>query len=390
MQIRTLLFNCAVVCMSAAIPVTVTAQLDIPYGGNLAAGEAHAHSTVWQEALERGLRRAIDPNDYICSNPTAIDFWLDEQFSQIDFFSFITLNALSVMFWSFDAKILVDHDARGEYIGVDGELTQSQFKAFKDNRRFWDINSDDILLMGGHGAIIADDQMMDSFFNIVFGWASDEERQIILTAARNVIEGGLVDLDYFEPGFVFEAPGLHGGYGNPLLSLNALAFTSWGQEIFPGSGIIPDKIVMGDGLIEAFRGIGLGARESSDFILAHEFGHHVQFEIGAFEPGPPAAEKTRRTELMADGFAAYHSSHARGNTFQAKRFVDVMTAAYEVGDCAFGSFGHHGTHLQRLNATLWGQMMTDDARDQGHIYSSVSMMEMFDEALPALVAPDAP
>jgi Tfp pilus assembly protein PilV len=95
-------------------------------------------------------------------------------------------------------------------------------------------------------------------------------------------------------------------------------------------------------------------------------------------------------ELMADGFSAYYNSHARGNTFQAKRFTGVITAAYEVGDCAFSSRNQHGTHLQRLKAAIWGQMVSEDAADQGHIYSSATMLEMFEQALPILVAPDAP
>ena len=80
--------------------------------------------------------------------------------------------------------------------------------------------------------------------------------------------------------------------------------TAEGEEI-PGIGEVPEKIVMGEGILEAMEDMGLG-QNGPDFIHAHEFAHHVQFELGIFEPfdptDPDQAERTRYTELMADGF----------------------------------------------------------------------------------------
>jgi len=371
-------------------PATVSADVDPGAGINYSGPQTQASQTIWREALDRALNRAIDPSDYVCSAPTTLDVWLDDQFSQIDPFTLAILDALSVAYWAIDAKVFIDNDAEGEYIGANGEYTQRQTKIFRNNQRFWDVYSDDILLMGGHGAEIADDELMHAFLPFAFGNPPLFVQDIILNAARSAIEGGLVDLTFFDPLVYFVSPGIPGGYDNPLLSLNAVAFSTFGNEIFPGSGIIPDKIVMGEGLLDALTGIGIGYKEAPDYVLSHEFAHHVQFEIGAIEPGPDAPEKTRRTEMMADGFAAYFASHARGDSFQAKRFADVVSSAYEVGDCAFSNNGHHGTHLQRLRAAMWGDWVSDSAPDQGHVYSSATMLELFDEALPILVAPDAP
>jgi len=371
-------------------PLTVNAQAGLSGGFEYARSQIQASATVWSDALDRARQRAIDPGDYICSAPTALDIWFDDQFSQIDPYTLGVLDGLSLYYWAIDAKVLLDNDAEGEYIGANGEYTKRQGKTFNNNRRFWDIYSDDILLLGGHGAEIADDELMHAFLPVAFGNPPLFIQDIILNAARSAIEGGVVDLTFFDPLLYFVSPGIPGGYDNPLLSLNAVAFSAFGNEIFPGSGIIPDKIVMGEGLLDALTGIGIGYKEAPDNVLSHEFAHHVQYEIGAFEPGPNTPEKTRRTEMMADGFAAYFASHARGDSFQAKRFAEVMTAAYEIGDCAFGSPNHHGTHLQRLKAALWGQWVSDSAANQGHIYSSETMLELFDDALPVLVAPDAP
>ena len=92
---------------------------------------------------------------------------------------------------------------------------------------------------------------------------------------------------------------------------------------------------------------------------------------------------------MADAFAAYYSSHARGATFQAKRFADVMNAAFVAGDCAFASPGHHGTPNQREAAAAWGGEVSASADNQGKIFSSNDMLERFEAILPTLVAPDA-
>jgi predicted metalloprotease len=146
---------------------------------------------------------------------------------------------------------------------------------------------------------------------------------------------------------------------------------------------------MGDGLLDGLAAIGL-SDVAPDYVHAHEVAHHVQFEIGAFLPGPPTPEGTRRTELMADAFAAYYSSHARGATFNEKRFVDVMASAFGVGDCSFASPNHHGTHLQRERAAAWGGSIVEGEQEKGHIKSAYEMLWLFDLALPVLVAPDAP
>ncbi len=178
------------------------------------------------------------------------------------------------------------------------------------------------------------------------------------------------------------------GYDHPLFTLNAFAFSA-GGEIFPGSGIIPDKIVMGDGILEGVEAIGL-ATNGPDLIHAHEFAHQVQFEIGAFDTElTDQAEQTRRTELMADAFAAYNLAHASGASFQTKRIVEVVTASFSVGDCALDNPGHHGTPNQRAAAAEWGANLAHTTKPRGKIISADEMLALFEAELPSLVAPDA-
>ena len=361
------------------------------YGPNALVDGPHAGS-IWRDAQIAAIERAINPDDYICSSPTSFDLWVGQQFGSIDPLSLDILGALSAFFWAGDQKAIFDNDVRDEYIGVDGEYTREQIKRHKDNKRFWDAPIDDVLLLGMHGATIGDDEVIRPFISWAFGSPPDFVTNYIVDTAQTTIEGGDVDIGPLlglDPGLVIvPVPGIPRGYDNPVLTLNAFAFTTGGGAI-PGVGVVPDKIVMGEGLLDGLAAIGLGD-VGPDYVHAHEVAHHVQFEIGAFLPGPPTPEATRRTELMADAFAAYYSSHARGATFQAKRFADVMNSAFGVGDCAFSNPGHHGTHLQREASAAWGESRFDGQQEKGHIKSAFEMLWLFDAALPGLVAPDAP
>lgn len=352
--------------------------------------------TVWSQALQAAIDRAIDPTDYVCNAPTAFHLWANEQVQAIDLLTLQLFSYFAVPAWPADFKILFDNDNDDEYIGTYGQLTREQVKRHKDNQRFWDVPNDDILLMGMHGADIADDAKMLPLVNIYFALQPSPPPfsvQYVVDLVQTLIEGGTINMLPLGGPPAVEVPGVPGRYNHPLFTLNAFAFTDRGLGALLGVGPIPDKIVMGEGLIDALYAIGLG-RNGPDYVHAHEFGHHVQFELpGAILPPPPLEDRpeaTRRTEMMADAFAAYYSSHARGATFQAKNFADVMTAAFVVGDCGFASPGHHGTPDQRDAAAAWGGSITATQQKKGHILSPAILLEKFDTDFPSLVAPDAP
>ena len=87
---------------------------------------------------------------------------------------------------------------------------------------------------------------------------------------------------------------------HPIFTFNALAQSSF---FYPPVGVLPAKIVIGDGIMEGYTAIGYGD-VAPQAILAHEYGHQIQFQWGVFgdESSP---EATRRTELMADAYSAY-------------------------------------------------------------------------------------
>jgi predicted metalloprotease len=80
------------------------------------------------------------------------------------------------------------------------------------------------------------------------------------------------------------------------------------------------------------------------YIVAHEYGHQIQDELGLHAPTPAQ-------ELQADCFAGLWANHAmRENRLEEGDVREALNAALAVGDFAAGSPGHHGTPRQRAAA----------------------------------------
>ena len=149
---------------------------------------------------------------------------------------------------------------------------------------------------------------------------------------------------------------------------------------------LPDKLIIGDGILAAYDAIGLGD-VGPRVIMAHEFAHHVQYELGTFDTGPSdAATATRRTELMADAMASYFATHKKGLSLNRKRVSDALLSFYTVGDCSFASPGHHGTPLQRQRAADWGADLAAAASPRSAVLPAATVVEMFDAALPGIIS----
>lgn len=312
---------------------------------------------------------AIDPNDYICTS-TALRDWLGDRVASIDPGVLATLDSLGVLDYpAFDA-LLFETSASPQFFGRDGEFSKVLTKNMGDLRRFWDIKSNDIQLVAMHGAMLQDRdrviRLVEFLFEVDEPTAAQLADQIIALLASD--------------------PDLEKGQ-NPLFTFNAFAFTGEGDPD-PVFAALPDKIISGDGIMEGMRAIGLRA-VAPQAILAHEFGHHVQFEDNLFESPLTGPEATRRTELMADAFSTYFLAHPRGQALNRNRLLGATQSFFEVGDCAFTSPNHHGTPLQRQRSATWAADLAKSMRPKGLIMPSLQFAARFDAKLPELVAPDA-
>ncbi|WP_170165248.1 hypothetical protein [Luteococcus japonicus] len=179
-------------------------------------------------------------------------------------------------------------------------------------------------------------------------------------------------------GYVATSPGLDRGR-NALLTFNAMAT--------PAQAGTPARIVMGKGLLQAYDALGHGD-VAPQVVLAHEFGHQVQFRLGMIDPKKaPTPQGTRKTELHADAQASYFTSHRKGRAMSAAQQREVLDVVHGIGDCNVSSQGHHGTPAQRRAAAAWGQRQ---AAGKTAVMPVAGFRSAFQTALPGLLSASAP
>ncbi|WPP53431.1 neutral zinc metallopeptidase [Catalinimonas niigatensis] len=319
----------------------------------------HTHPE-YRDMVLRALG-AIEPTP--CDSNTPLNQWLSQELSDWNAEMRFYANATAMYDLPTYDALVFENSSKNQYFGPEGEYTKPLTKAFKDLQRFWDIQSDDIVLVAMHGNMLLDRDKLLRTYEAAFG----------LSPADAAYYADLVLL-------LLETYPQYRNGNHPIFTFNAFALEGFN---YPPYANIPDKIVMGDGIMEAYTALGYDD-VAPQAILAHEFGHHIQFQLDLFEE-VSSPEATRRTELMADAYAAYYLSHARGASMQWKRVQQFLEVFFNIGDCGFTSNGHHGTHTQRMAAAEWGYQLADNAQKQGHILSSQEFAQLFDAQLPELV-----
>ena len=316
-------------------------------------------------------RQAINRNDYVCSeqNSPVVDYMYDElsvTLAKESSLFFSIYNIYGDLIPTYEA-LYFQTSATPQTYGYNGQFTTQIVNTERDIKAFWDIKSDDIQVVAMHGDMLLDQQRVAKTYQLL-GFSSSVAAAYAKTiydalSASKTMNGG--DFAFF--------------------TFNAFAFSA------PGTPF-PDKIVMGDGILESYAGIGFGD-VAPQAIFAHEFGHHIQYENGYFNDLASnrysEAEQTRYTELMADAYAAYYLTHSRGAAMNQKRVEQFHEVFFQIGDCSFKSDGHHGTPNQRRAAAAFGFKLAAEAQRQGQILTSDAFHDLFLAAYPTLIAPDA-
>jgi hypothetical protein len=312
-------------------------------------------------------RRAVTPT--ACPASTPLIDWLVGRILEIPAANRNALfSRLADLVPAYDA-LLFQTEATPQFFGYNGEYNHIMTKVDRDVKRFWDIRSDDIQLVAMHGTMLLDQARVARVYR-------HPEFTGLPAATANAFALAVFN--------AMQHPSLNGG-NHPILTFNAFALSA------PELGI-PDKIVMGDGVLDGYRVLGFND-VAPQAVYAHEFGHHIQYENNYFEdpivtdPATDDAEDTRYTELMADAFSAYYLTHSRGAALNKKRVKQFLQVFFNIGDCAFDNPGHHGTPAQRMRAAQFGFDVADRAQKQGHILPSDAFHDLFVTAYPTFVAP---
>jgi hypothetical protein len=313
--------------------------------------------------------RAVVPTT--CDDNTALTQYFLTRAFQIPLPNLILLiNRFADLVPTYEALLFQTRDD-DTFFGYNGEYNHRMDKTERDVKRFWDINSADIQVLAMHGTVLADpSRTVPTYRSPIFLGLDATTAQSWAADVQNVM---LTD------------PTVNGG-NHPLFTFNAFAISA------PELGI-PDKIVMGDGILDAYKALGFND-VALQAVFAHEFGHHIQYERGYFDELPPGsdpatvdqAELTRYTELMADAFSAYYLTHSRGASLNRKRVAEFLQVFFEIGDCAFTNGGHHGTPIQRMRAAQFGFDVADQAHKQGHILTASQFHALFVAKYTSLVA----
>jgi predicted metalloprotease len=120
------------------------------------------------------------------------------------------------------------------------------------------------------------------------------------------------------------------------------------------------------GVVRGLPGESAGyGRAAGDFavayVLAHEYAHNLQHELGVFDNG--IGSSARPYELQADCFAGAwaHSVYEQG-LLEPGDIEEATNTALAVGDFDYGNAQHHGTPDERRTAWLAGFQTGDPGR----------------------------
>ncbi|MDZ5621182.1 hypothetical protein SFC88_10110 [Nocardioides sp. HM23] len=344
-----------------------------------------AQDRVIDVPAQRIFSKVIDPDDFECE-PTAIDDYVGAQIDSWTLAELLFVIPHQDVLFGVPTYAALFFGTAGDPAYALGSHAAQLRNTFRDVKKFWsgseEVQSDDIQLMAMHGDVLLDADVVEATLLLM------QEYELLSppldTASPAQIRAEAMAVATFLQQNVAGGRAL---YDDPLWTLNAYAF-SGEDETDPFLQSLPDKMVFGDGFLDFMEAIGLGDA-GPRVVMGHEFAHHIQFELGLFESDLEGPEATRRTELMADAYAAYYGVHKRGLALNAKRVADALFAFYVVGDCSFDSDGHHGTPNQRERAAEWGAELAMASHPNSAILDAREFAELFDSILPMIVAPDA-
>lgn len=300
-----------------------------------------------------------------CSS-TPLNAWLNDQLSDWNGDTYYYAVLTGMLEIPTHNALYFENGEDNSYYGINGEYSHIYDKTFKDLKRFWNIESGNIVTVPIHGSMLRSSDKIIRVNKMLYG---DDEATAEYWA--NLISWLLNNVPQYRNG------------DHPIFSFNSYAQSSFNFYPF---GTVPPKIALGDGIISAYNNLGYDD-VAPQAILAHEYGHQVQFQNGVFDGKVAGPEFTRGTELMADAFATYYLSHPQGAAMQWKRVKQFLQVFYNIGDCYFDSFTHHGTPAQRIAAADWGYALADNAQKQGHILTASQFIALFETKLPDVVKP---
>jgi hypothetical protein len=326
----------------------------------------HAHNTWWNLELQAASQEVVDrrrlrrkqrklrqqhrqtQSSKHCLSP--LQRWFVSQIEAIGMDTWEELNYYNVTSLAYLYKHHVSSSSGlDEYFGINGENTKHMKANHESLTQFWTLGNNNGMSTGVNNA------------------ASGGPSNVVLLGMHGndlSAKGKLVPT--LQQLYLLDAPTalaladkiqsiiqkLPDAYNNPVLTANALAIQSQHSD---GSNTERDSIIVGDGVFAFLEWLQLDY--GPDYIHSHEFGHHLQYDLGIMQKngmGLNHAEETRRLELMSDMFGSYYLAHKSGEGLDTNELDEVHRAAFSMGDCESSIATHHGSPRQRECASNYG------------------------------------
>jgi len=291
-----------------------------------------------------------------CSSPLVT--WTSQQVHQMGYTTYKTLYENNILQMAYVYKHYVDNSHHDEYF-VNTHQTSELQRRHDDAISFWTeadidntLNTQDVLLLSMHGHDLQDDSKLIPTILRIFDFDDMSDVTAFAAEVKTLIEA------------------LPSGYDNPILTMNAVATRSTYQRGSYGGHDDPnrrikDSVILGDGVLQYLLESGLDS-SGIDFVYAHEFGHHLQFQMEDAVLGTNVNYDDRKRELMADALGGYFLTHDMGGDMTSHEIGIFNQVAYGTGDCKMDSEDHHGTPKQRQCAAIWGASKANKAAAGGN------------------------
>jgi predicted metalloprotease len=103
------------------------------------------------------------------------------------------------------------------------------------------------------------------------------------------------------------------------------------------------------------------------YVVAHEYAHNVQFELGFYELQDPR-DGVKAFELQADCMAGlWGNAVYREGRYDDRDVEEAISTAQAAGDFDYGTAQHHGTPDERRTAWLAGFRTGDPAQCRAYV-----------------------
>ena len=361
----------------------------------------HADNTWWNLELQaasqevvvrrrrrrkqRNLRqqqRQPQPSKKNCLSP--LQRWFVSLIESIGMDTWEELNYYNVTSLAYLYKHHVSSSSgQNEYFGIYGEDTKQMKANHESLKRFWTVGNNNGMSSGVNYA--ASPNLMGGPSNVVLLGMHGND-----LSAKGKLVPTLQQLYRLDAPTALTLAGkiqsiiqkLPDTYNNPVLTANALAIQSPHSD---GSNTERDSVIIGDGVFAFLEWLQLD--KGPCYIHSHEFGHHLQYDLGIMKMngmGLSQAEETRRLELMADMFGSYYLAHRSGGGLDNSKLDEVNRAAFSMGDCESSIATHHGSPRQRECASNYGANLA--IKFGGSILPPVKLKTMFDVKLSEILA----